>query len=246
MMKSVLFLTALVFGTAFSASLPPFIKKCKVGADLDKCVITSANAAIARFAKGDEKYRIPSTDPIHVRELSVKENAGSVAVNLKFNDVYITGLANSKLVNSRMDLDKKLIEWTFEVPKVVMDSQYKIDGRILILPITGNGKGHIELENVKLKFTLSYKLMTVKGREVVKIEKIDAKHFTQKLKLNFENLFNGDKALGDNMNVILNDSWEELNKQLGPPLIQSIALYVQANLNRFLSQIPYSEIFEFQ
>lgn len=30
----------------------------------------------------------------------------------------------------------------------------------------------------------------------MKIEKIDAKHFTEKLKLRLDNLFNGDKVLG--------------------------------------------------
>lgn len=48
----------------------------------------------------------------------------------------------------RIDLDKKVIDWTLEVPNIIINSQYKIDGRILILPVTGNGNCYIEMSTM--------------------------------------------------------------------------------------------------
>lgn len=240
--KSVLLVVAIIAGTALSASLPAYIKKCKRDKDLDKCAIASANAAISKFAKGDAKLKIPSTDPFRVDELKVDESEGAVAAKIKFNDISIRGLGDSKMVHSKIDLKKKVIEWTVESPKAVMDAMYEINGRVLVLPITGKGKCLIELEKLKVAFVLTYKLKMQKGKEVLEIENVDAKHFVDKMTLRLDNLFNGNKALGDNMNLVLNDNWQELNNQLGPAIVQSIAIGVKNSLNRFFSQIPFSEI----
>ncbi|KAF6198137.1 hypothetical protein GE061_007884 [Apolygus lucorum] len=227
-----------------AASLPSYIKPCKRGSKLNQCSIINGNAAIPSFAKGDAKLKIPSLEPILVKELSVREDsAKSVALNLTFIDMKIKNLSKGKLVESKTDLNKRHIEWTIDVPKVVIDSQYIVNGKILVLPIRGNGPCHIELDNVKLFYVLDYKLNKVKGQDHAVITNTDLKFETEKLKLKLDNLFNGDKALSDNMNVVLNDNWQELLTQLGPPVAKAIALAVKPIVDKIVSQVPFDQIF---
>lgn len=44
-----------------------------------------------------------------------------------------------------MDLEKKILSFKTFTTKAAIIGDYKIDGRILVLPITGNGKGNITL-----------------------------------------------------------------------------------------------------
>lgn len=44
-----------------------------------------------------------------------------------------------------MDLAKKHVEWDFFVPRIEIVGGYKAAGKILVLPIVGNGQGNITL-----------------------------------------------------------------------------------------------------
>uniref|UniRef100_A0A0A9YXY9 Protein takeout n=1 Tax=Lygus hesperus TaxID=30085 RepID=A0A0A9YXY9_LYGHE len=242
-MKSVC-LVPLLIGLAAAASLPSYIKPCKRGAKLNQCAVVNGNAAIPSFVKGDAKLKIATLEPVHIKELSIKENsAKSVALNLTFIDMKIKNLSTGKLVDSNIDLNKRHIEFTVNVPKVVFDSQYTINGRILVLPIRGNGPCHIELDTVKLLYVLDYKMNKVKGVDHAVITNTDLGFEAKKMKVKLDNLFNGDKALGDNMNIVLNDNWEELLSQLGPPIAKAIALAVKPIVDKIVSQVPFDQIF---
>nr|CAD7396621.1 unnamed protein product [Timema cristinae] len=41
--------------------------------------------------------------------------------------------------------------------------------------------------------------------------------------IHLENLFNGDKLLGDNMNTFLNENWRDVVDDVGPAFTQSLA-----------------------
>lgn len=115
------------------------------------------------------------------------------------------------------------ISYELHAPKpIVLQGDYDVSGKILFLPIVGNGKckiniGKLNNINVKLKsnvFTqlwyyyfivevLKYvgnvinKLVVKNGEKYLEIEKISWKMIPIKMKLKLDNLFNGDKALGN-------------------------------------------------
>ncbi|KAG8316138.1 hypothetical protein J6590_058106 [Homalodisca vitripennis] len=46
-----------------------------------------------------------------------------------------------------MDLKKKHVEWDFLIPKLMILGDYIASGKVLVLPISGNGKGNITLHD---------------------------------------------------------------------------------------------------
>jgi len=57
------------------------------------------------------------------------------------------------------------------------------------------------------------------------------------------NLFNGDKALGDNMNLFINENWRDILKELKPSIQDTISQILQNIINRIFAKIPYDDIF---
>lgn len=61
--------------------------------------------------------------------------------------------------------------------------------------------------------------------------------------MDFTNLFNGNKDLGDNMNRFLNDNWKDIFGELRVPIQNSFAEVVKNTMNSVFMQTPYKKLF---
>lgn len=59
----------------------------------------------------------------------------------------------------------------------------------------------------------------------------------------FDNLFNGDKALGDNMNTFLNDNWEAIFVEVQKSFENEFAAIFQKIISKVFSKYPYEKFF---
>jgi Haemolymph juvenile hormone binding protein (JHBP) len=56
-----------------------------------------------------------------------------------------------------------------------------------------------------------------------------------------DNLFNGDKALGDNMNMFMNENWQDILNELKPAFSEAIGQILENIINNVFSKFAYSE-----
>jgi hypothetical protein len=61
--------------------------------------------------------------------------------------------------------------------------------------------------------------------------------------LQLDNLFNGNKALGDNMNLFLNENWQIILQELKPPVREALAQIFASLVNRVFDKLPYVDMF---
>lgn len=61
--------------------------------------------------------------------------------------------------------------------------------------------------------------------------------------VNFTNLFDGQKDLGDNMNLFLNANWQLLLDELNAPISKSFAQVFKDAANSFFEKTPYDNLF---
>ena len=61
--------------------------------------------------------------------------------------------------------------------------------------------------------------------------------------IRFEGLFNGDKLLGDQMNIFLNENWRELIKELGPGIAEATGEVVKLVVVGLANHVPVDEMF---
>lgn len=129
------------------------------------------------------------------------------------------------------------------VPKITIHGKYKIDGRVLVLPIQGEGNAHLVFDNANLVVKYKPKVIQKNGKNFIQTEKFQLDFDTSRLHINLENLFNGDKALGDNMNQFLNQNWRDILTELKPAITFAVEEILKGIINRIFLKIPYNEIF---
>lgn len=64
-----------------------------------------------------------------------------------------------------------------------------------------------------------------------------------RLYMNFENLYNGDKLLGDTTNKFLNENWGDILIELKPVLADAMAAITQSIMTPVFDKFPYNNIF---
>jgi hypothetical protein len=65
-----------------------------------------------------------------------------------------------------------------------------------------------------------------------------------RFRIYFDSLFNGDKALTDNMNEFLNANWEELWKELKPKIADAFGNVATQIINNVFARRPYKDHFQ--
>lgn len=130
-----------------------------------------------------------------------------------------------------------------KVPKVSIVGKYKVDGRVLVLPIRGEGNADLVFENCELAVKYKPKVTVKNGKQYIQTERFNLDFDTSRLHINLENLFNGNKELGDNMNQFLNQNWRDILNELKPAITFAMEGILKNIINRIFAKISYDDIF---
>lgn len=142
------------------------------------------------------------------------------------------------------DPDKNKHEVHGRVPKLTLYGDYDVNGRVLILPIQGVGKATLVFENVDIVVKFKPKAIEKKGKQYMQTSEAFKLDFEMSnMQLELTNLFNGDKALGDNMNLFLNENWRDILKELKPAISYAIEEVLKSIINRIFNKVPYYDMF---
>jgi len=256
MAKSLLIVSALFLAVVASVNAAPAPKKqlnfnlCKKNdPNLDKCLMTSLQEVIPELADGYPKLRIPAIEPFELPSLEINHGQGSgksVSIDLKLKDVKIMGLTSTMINSLKIDVDNYKLTGKISFSKPLeITGQYTINGKVLVLPITGSGPCKIVLHDPELELKEVLGTPNQKnGKTFVQVKKIDLKLIkVKKLNIKLENLFNGNKQLGDSMNTILNENWTVLLEELQPAVEEAVAVIAQDIVNKALQKTAYTDIF---
>lgn len=85
--------------------------------------------------------------------------------------------------------------------------------------------------------------MERRGVKFAKIENYKLRYQTQRSYYRLDNLFNGDKILGEQTNKFLDENWKEIDKDLGPAISETIAQICVQIASSLFDRIPYNQLF---
>ncbi|XP_073954904.1 circadian clock-controlled protein daywake-like [Choristoneura fumiferana] len=213
----------------------PFTK-CK--AEDSKCIKDNTQVLVPLFAAGIPELGVESMDPIFFKEI----DASSDTLKLKFSDITLKGLKGCRFKKISRDAAKSVISAKIHCD-VVLDGQYDMDGRVLILPIQGKGKVHIEHEKIEISFDLNYKEETGADGKKHWITGKWKHSFAYKGKtiMEFDNLFNGNEVLGRAARELIKTSANEIASETAGPILKVIVARIIKNLKAFFEHIPVEE-----
>lgn len=80
------------------------------------------------------------------------------------------------------------------------------------------------------------------GQNYIKVDDIKMGYNLGKAKLQFDNLFNGDNALGETMNSFLNDNWESLSEEVRPLLEEAMSEIVRSSADKLFEEYSLDDL----
>ncbi|XP_034253546.1 protein takeout-like [Thrips palmi] len=228
-------------GTADALKMPSYITACKKDdPNLNDCVVKAGRAAIPHFINGDRKYKIPNLNPLTVYDFRVTQGTRSVGLKIHMKEAQVFGLPEMEFQSAKVDLKGKHIEWNLFGKTVEIGGIYNVTGNVLILPITGTGPANITLKNCKFNYTFDFDLYKrADGRDYMKVVSSNLSFDTTRVYVRLENLFNGDKLLGENMNRFINENWREVTQEIGPTIADAVAEVFKSILTNISDLVPW-------
>ncbi|KAF6206993.1 hypothetical protein GE061_018230 [Apolygus lucorum] len=227
---------------ASAAKLPSYIKPCKADRKLNECALKRGREIIPILSKGDPSIRVPVLEPLLLDRVDLKPQ-GSLELRLSCYNCHVHGLSKAKLLDISLDLRKRHIALKLKIPRLMVIGKYDVLGKVLLFPITGKGVANLTLSDVDVEAALGYRLHKKKKEEFAEAIKHQVKFDAADFKISLTNLFNGDKLLGDNMNLILNDNWKEVLNDLKPSISSTVGQIIVTIINQIFELIPYSQFF---
>lgn len=223
---------------AVRSASAPFIKPCKSGDQ--ECIIASAQAAVPIMAPGVPELGIKPVDPMSLP--LIKGDQGGL--QLTFKDTVMTGMKGCSVDALKHDPSKGKLTVTIRC-SVVLKGDYKLGGQLLVLPIQGEGKYVIKIRDIIIK--ASTDMATVQGDDGKPHWHITKWRHSYQVRtgtqFRFDNLFNGNKALGDPVMEFANSNWREVMQEIAPPIVRAIVSEVVDAVEALYKAVPAEELY---
>uniref|UniRef100_A0A182W181 Uncharacterized protein n=1 Tax=Anopheles minimus TaxID=112268 RepID=A0A182W181_9DIPT len=223
--------------------LPASYSRCKKGDE--PCVVQAISDTFHKYQSGVPGLGLASLDPLRIDEMDIVQGTGPVNIVLNFKNVDITGFKDVIVKKAKgFTANPSVMEMNLLLPVASLVGSYKIKGKVLILPIQGEGASNMTMVNCDFLMKWNGALeKRENGKEYFQMNKIKASFDTTRFYMHLSNLFNGDKALGDNMNQFLNDNWEDILKELKPAIIGAFTKIFRAIITNVFENVPYDELY---
>lgn len=82
---------------------------------------------------------MPPCEPLSIPEIRIKQNAGAIRMESVYTDVAISGLSNFTVRKVHADPSTGDLHIDFWFPLLKMASNYYLNGKVLLMPLSGNG-----------------------------------------------------------------------------------------------------------
>lgn len=81
------------------------------------------------IAKGIPELEIEPFEPLHIKKISVARNNGQVlTLNGNFSGLKIRGPSNSTVKRAELNLERKMLNFDLEIPRLRINASYNLKG----------------------------------------------------------------------------------------------------------------------
>ncbi|KAK9880153.1 hypothetical protein WA026_010024 [Henosepilachna vigintioctopunctata] len=223
--------------------LPKYVTKCSIG-DADKfshCVLNNAKAVFPLIVNGDKSHKIPNLNPLFIEKLDLNS---SPSLNLTLHNVSLEGLPTVDFTSVKFIKDEQKFVFELFFDYLKFKSFYIVNGKILVLPISGSGNGFIDFQKAKILFSCNMKKIQSKKGEVIRIENPNVETNFGNVVMYLDNLFNGKKVLGDEINKFLNENWKDVITEFQVLVTGTLSSIFSSIMGSFLNDLKFDAAFD--
>lgn len=177
----------------------------------------------------------------------VVDQAGATsAFNLRssFKNSEIHGLSTSKVQRTAAKFKKFSLKAEAFTSRMDFVGNYNMKGQILVLPIVGEGFANISMNELITRHEMQGEYFQGKDNNTyINVTSYKMKFMPKWVIFRFDNLFNGDKALGETMNKFMNANWDIVFTGLIPGYEEKFGEKFKNVANILFHQVPVNLIF---
>ncbi|XP_069702791.1 protein takeout-like [Periplaneta americana] len=243
---ALLLVLSFVLCSSASNKLPPKFPQCKRSdSDLKDCLAPAIHNAVKFMKNGIPSLQMLPIDPLSVKKISLEQGAGKpINFKLIMTDTTIRGITGGMTTSAKSDIKNRQIEFEVQSPVFDMEGTYELDGKFSLLPLKGNGKFKMALHSYTTNFKLKADAITKNGDVYWDVKSFDLVISNPKnLTVHFDNMFNGNKVLGDSTNKALNDNWEGFWEELRPSMQETFGKIFLEIIKVLFSKVPEKNLF---
>ncbi|XP_031842157.1 protein takeout [Nomia melanderi] len=238
---AIFFATSCLSNGSQSLEIPPYLKIChRSDPNLNECVKQSVNLLKPYLKDGIEALRIPPCEPLHLSKIEINQSSGPIYIHATYTNISIFDGTNIVPKGIKVDLDKNRMRLKFHIPRLRMIANYNLNGRIMLLPIVGNGIGHGNFTDIDAIITLQMERYRNRetGQNHQRVGDIYVDFEMDHASMHLDNLFDGDQTLSAAMNLFLNDNWRTVVAEIKPKLEEKIGELIKDFTNTIFSEFP--------
>ncbi|KAB0790985.1 hypothetical protein PPYR_14554 [Photinus pyralis] len=223
----------------------PFQKCERSTPNLNECMKSAIQDALPILKRGLPEFQFESIEPIRIESLTIGEGKGAVHVVQNYKNVEIHNVQTAKVerVDAVITDDEFKVVADLTIKDVHMNAQYSLNGNILMLPINGEGDCAVDLEDLKATFTMIGEMFEKDGKKYMELKTFNVSLVPGLVEFNFENLFSGERQLGDEMNKLLNENWRKIYLDVRAAYEEALGAVFKSIANLIFKKIPYDEMF---
>ncbi|CAH0548739.1 unnamed protein product [Brassicogethes aeneus] len=236
-----------IFCLCYCAQLPSNFGRCHTkDKEFDECIRKNIEVAIHSLKEGSTQLGLHPFEPLSIPQLIIGQGTGAVNVEQRFSDAKLYGLTGSLVQAGSVDFEKEVILAKSVTPNLQLIGTYDMNGKILLLPLVGTGPFNVTLVNTKINHTITGQAYEKKGKKYWKFVNYTVTLRPERVYFRFDNLYNGSNPqLGENVNQVLNDNWDEVFTDVRPGYEASFGQIFQDLANRVFSRVALKDIFYF-
>ncbi|CAK9807226.1 Circadian clock-controlled protein daywake [Anthophora plagiata] len=235
-------MTVAIFGVTSALDLPDFLQVCKRNdPNMAECIKNSINNFKPYLKSGLPDYKIPSLEPLFLNELLATTGG---TIKMKLRNLLVHGASDFNIRRLKASLETYSFIAELDLPKLSIEGEYDVDGKLILLVIRGSGPMSANFTNCRGLVRLQ---MAMKkgpdGEDYLNVSDLKTKISVGGGVLNLQNLFGGDPVLGEAINMAINNNFDAFIKELAPSLENAISNTFTNIANSILSLYTYNALF---
>jgi len=206
----------------------------------DECVKEAIQDMLPKLANGIENLQIPPIDPYYLENFPLEAVRGeSFSAAGTVRKLLIRGASSAVVNDVKLKITKNHISAMFKVyfPESYAEGYYSGEGRFNNLKLKSKGFFNITASNSSSVARTEGDIITVNGKEYLKLTKFDFIPHFGSLKVYATGLF-PDPELNRVTLEFINQYWPFLVREMTPIVQKQLEPFMLEQANKFLLQVP--------
>ncbi|XP_044752568.1 circadian clock-controlled protein daywake-like [Coccinella septempunctata] len=244
MLTKLVFVFVSLVALADSGNIPDYIHICRRSdPEVAKCIRESIEFLRPQLKQGIPELNVPGIEPLFIKEVAILRGQNN---NFKafLRNINVYGASNFEITKLKLNVDKFTYRVGVKIPSLMMNGDYDIDAKILVVPIKGSGKFRANATNCEGQAIL--KADVKPDENGIKRFKFTSFLFSINVgdyNIELDNLFNGDPTLSQAALDVLHQNKQEFIAA-SLPFINAKASEIFLEIaNSITNTVDYDEIF---